>query len=91
MKKQKKITSQLGKLLLVLLMIFSQINAPIIALAEEIETQTPTEEKENTTEENKENETDKEEQNTPEEESQENNEKENNTDESTPETSNTNE
>ncbi len=45
MKKQKEIVTQLGKILLILLMIFSQVNAPIVAFAEELEPQISTEEK----------------------------------------------
>ena len=49
MEKQKKVATQLGKIILVLLMLFSETNAPLIALAEEIRQETPTEEKENNT------------------------------------------
>ena len=52
MEKQKKVATQLGKIILVLLMLFSETNAPLIALAEEIRQETPIEEKENNTETN---------------------------------------
>ena len=55
MKKQKKLLTQLGKILLILLMLFSQINVPIVAMAEELEDttetkETPTSEENNTQE-----------------------------------------